>query len=67
MKSPENKIKTLQFPWDQKAGQLFRTEKADFSEKQNFESYLDWLEEFKPGAEELCRTKTFDKPFTLNN
>jgi hypothetical protein len=31
----------------------------------DFERYLDWLDEVKPSRRELRKTKIFDKPFTL--
>jgi hypothetical protein len=66
MKSQGNRTKTLQFPWDPKGVEVLRTIHRDSHEKQDFEDYMNWLEEFKPGLEELGRTKIFGKLFTLN-
>jgi hypothetical protein len=67
VKSRENKIDTLHFPWDHKAAQTFRIKQMGIDIEPDFERYLDWLEEIKPRQQELRQAKIFNKPFILES
>ena len=67
MKSQENKIDKLEFHWDHKAAKTLRTKQMDRDNANDFERYLDWLDEVKPSRRELRKTKIFNKPFTLTS
>jgi hypothetical protein len=66
MKSSKPKFETLQFPWDRQAGEIFRTASKSISDELDFESYMDWLEEFKPNPTKLRQAKIYHQMFTLS-
>jgi hypothetical protein len=65
VKSRENKIDNLQFPWDHKAAQTLGTNQTRLNLELDLEWYFDWLSEIKPSRQELHQTKIFNQPFTL--
>ena len=67
VKSRENKIDNLQFPWDHQAAQTLRAKQTRFNLELNLERYFDWLAEIKPSRQELHQTKIFKQPFTLKS
>jgi hypothetical protein len=67
VKSRENKIDNLQFPWDHKAAQTLRAKQTSVDPEPDLGRYFDWLAEIKSSREELRQVKIFKQPFTLGS